>query len=109
MKFKTILFIAVLFSPIFLKAQSINSSNTYDHMEYHGDQTLKVYAENGFVELTAYQANVIKVTYHKNNQPITNSSDRVVKKPQEIYVRVTQNLDDIFFMTDSLYITINKW
>ncbi|MBD3749774.1 MAG: DUF4968 domain-containing protein [Sphingobacteriales bacterium] len=98
----------LLFSQGILKAQQKEQLKTYDHLHHEG-QTLKVYAENGWIELTAYQPNVVKVSYLKNHKQLLDSSYVVVAKPYPTFVRVAQNLDNIFFETDSLFITINKW
>lgn len=106
------IYISLILSFLFLaggtKAQEKEQLKTYDHLHHEG-QTLKIYAENGLIELTAFQPNVVKVSYLKNDKQQLDSSYVVVAKPYPTFVRVAQNLDNIFFETDSLFITINKW
>ena len=97
------LFLILLFVfPIFLNAQNLETFKIYDHKKQEGNN-LRVYAENGLISLTAVKPNVIKLNFLTLPQlnPISNID-------KEIYVRVTQNLDDIFMQTDSLLIIINK-
>ena len=97
------LFLILLFvSPIFLNAQNLETFKIYDHKKQEGNN-LKVYAENGLISLTAVKPNVIKLSFLTlpELKPFSNID-------KEIYVRVTQNLDDIFMQTDSLLIIINK-
>jgi hypothetical protein len=97
------LFLILLFvSPIFLNAQNLETFKIYDHKKQEGNN-LRVYAENGLISLTAVKHNVIKLSFLTLSElnPISNID-------KEIYVRVTQNLDDIFMQTDSLLIIINK-
>lgn len=88
---------------LFVKGEQIDSLKNYHHKKLN-NSTLKIYAENGLITLTAIKANVIKVDYAESE------SDSVAEKftPSKVIIRVTQNLDDIFMFTDSLIIIINK-
>ncbi|MEO5909514.1 MAG: hypothetical protein ABIP95_01440 [Pelobium sp.] len=97
-----IFFIFIFFLPYLVRAQD-NFLNTYDHKKLEG-QTLKVYSETGLVSLTALKPNIIKVSFLKSDA--LNNKDLI--KGEEVFVRVTQNLDDIFMQTDSLLIIISK-
>ena len=106
MKFK--LFLIAFFGFYFAKAQEKVQLKTYDHKELVG-QTLKIFADNGSISLTAYQANIIKVTYSFNTKGL--DVDVYPKEKllsENVWVRVTQNLDDVFFVTDSVLIVVNK-
>ena len=75
----------------------------YDHKTLV-ESTLKIYAENGSIELTVINPNLIKVCYL---QKIKSSEVKNVKTNQE-FIRVTQNLENIYMLTDSLLIVISK-
>jgi len=97
------LYLFLLFGlPIFVNAQNLKPFKIYDHKKI-ADNNLKVYSENGVICLTAVTPAVIKVNF--TTLPETNS---IIKSDKSVYVRVTQNLDDIFMQTDSLLIIINK-
>jgi hypothetical protein len=106
MKLKVSLYTTFIFflSSFQLKAQENLDFKIYDHKVLQ-DQTLSVFSENGLLTLFAIKPNVIKVNFSspKNNEK------PIVKKDNDVYVRVTQNLDDIFMLTDSLLIVINKF
>ncbi len=102
MRLKIIFISFFLLSGSTLKSQSKWSLKSYDHKNQEG-QTLKIYAENGLISITALKPNVIKVNYLKEEKPI---EDAVIN--EVTFVRITQNLDDIFMGTDSLLIVINK-
>lgn len=105
MKFKLIVINLFVFLGVY--AQEPSPLKTYDHKQLDG-QTLKVYAENGLISLTAYQPNMIKVIYLKNDLQKPDSSYVVISNPLQTQVKITQNLDDIFMTTDSLIVIINK-
>lgn len=98
---KLYLFLVFLF-PLFVEAQNLGSLKIYDHKKLESNN-LKVFAENGIISITALKPNVIKVDF--STLPELNLMS---KTDNEVYVRVTQNLDDIFMQTDSLLIIINK-
>nr|MBC7612671.1 hypothetical protein [Pseudopedobacter sp.] len=106
MKLKVFLYIIFIFfsSILQLKAQVSFDLKVYDHKKLE-NQTLSVFSEHGVVSLYAIKPNVIKVNFSslKNNEKL------VLKDKNDVYVRVTQNLDDIFMLTDSLLIVINKF
>lgn len=66
--------------------------------------TLKIYSDSGLLAITAYKANVVKVKYFGKSQ-----SDFLPVYRANLNIRVTQNLDDIFFATDSLWVIVNKF
>ncbi|MBU1761867.1 MAG: hypothetical protein KKB19_13595, partial [Bacteroidetes bacterium] len=95
----------IFFSSILqLKAQVSFDLKVYDHKKFE-NQTLSVFSEHDVVSLYAIKPNVIKVNFSslKHNEKL------VLKENNDVYVRVTQNLDDIFMLTDSLLIVINKF
>lgn len=98
-----IVFFSFLFCLPFLVSAQDSFLNTYDHKKLDG-QTLKVYSETGLISLTALKPNVIKVSFLKSDSLNNNE----IVKGEKVFVRVTQNLDDIFMQTDSLLIVINK-
>ena len=104
---KLIVTVLNLFIFLGVYAQEPYRLKTYDHKQQNG-QTLKVYAENGLILLTAYQPNMVKVTYLKSDLQQPDSSYVVISKPLETQVKITQNLDDIFMTTDSIIVIINK-
>ena len=75
----------------------------YDHKTLV-ESTLKIYAEYGRIELTVINPNLIKVCYL---QKIKLSDVKNVKPNQE-FIRVTQNLESIYMLTDSLLIVVSK-
>ena len=102
MKFKCSLFL-LLILPFFGISQILDSLDIYDHKEYE-NQTLKVFSDKGLIKLQVIKANVIKINFFK-----TDSIDQETSNQNNgAYIRITQNLDDIFMQTDSLLIIINK-
>lgn len=67
------------------------------------DNTLTIYSDSGALALTAIKANVVKIVFFDLGKPIVEP-----KSQMKLNVRVTQNLDDIFFATDSLWVIVNK-
>ena len=66
-------------------------------------QTLSIASDSGRLQITALKPNVIKVDYLKlGDSTDINSSNK------KLNIRVTQNLDDVFLATDSLWVIINK-
>ncbi|MBC7654444.1 MAG: DUF4968 domain-containing protein [Oligoflexus sp.] len=98
---KLYLFLLFVF-PLFVEAQNLKPFKIYDHKKLE-ENNLKVYSEDGVISLTAVKPDVIKVYF--SALPDINY---MVKTDKMVYVRVTQNLDDIFMQTDSLLIIINK-
>ncbi|OAQ40491.1 hypothetical protein A5893_05965 [Pedobacter psychrophilus] len=99
---KLYLFLLLFSLPIFVEAQNLEPFKIYDHKKLE-ENSLKVYSEKGVICLTALKPDVIKVNF--STLPEANP---ILKTNKSIYVRVTQNLDDIFMQTDSLLIIINK-
>ncbi len=106
MKLKVFLFITFIFfsSILQLKAQESFDLKVYDYKKLE-NQTLSVFAEHGVISLSAIKPNVIKVNFSS----LQNNEKLILKEDNGVYVRVTQNLDDIFMLTDSLLIVINKF
>lgn len=69
--------------------------------------TLKIKSDSGSLNITAYNAATIELTFCNQqtlpNPGVANSTSR------RLNIRVTQNLDDIFFATDSLWVIVNKY
>lgn len=69
--------------------------------------TLKIKSDSGSLNITAYNAATIELTFYNQqtlpNPSVANSTSR------RLNIRVTQNLDDIFFATDSLWVIVNKY
>ena len=82
--------------------EAIHLTN-YDHKTLK-ESTLKIYADNGSIELTVIKPNLIKVCYLQT----TKSSDVENVKPKQEFIRITQNLENIYMLTDSLLIIISK-
>ncbi len=108
-KTKHVLLVLTIISFINISAyaQKIDQLKTYDRKELVG-QTLKIYSETGIVALTVYQANMVKVSYFKDENQKPDSSFVVISAPKETSFKVSQNLDDIFLTTDSLVVIVNK-
>ena len=106
MKLKVFLFITFIFfsSILQLKAQESFDLKVYDHKKLE-NQTLSVFFEHGVISLSAIKPNVIKVNFTS----LQNNEKLIDKQDNGVYVRVTQNLDDIFMLTDSLLIVIYKF
>jgi hypothetical protein len=108
LRMKIKLIVASFFIVFGAYAQEVDQLKVYDHKSQEG-QTLKIYAENGLIALTAYQPNIIKITYLKTAQEEIDTSSLITQRPLKTNVRITQNLDDIFMTTDSLIVIINKY
>ncbi|WP_379041406.1 hypothetical protein [Pedobacter alpinus] len=68
------------------------------------NSTLNIFSDSGNLSITAYNANIIKLTLSK--EKITPDTTSTLKP---VNVRVTQNLESIFFTTDSLIIAVAKF
>ncbi|MBK0383185.1 hypothetical protein I5M32_09465 [Pedobacter sp. SD-b] len=100
MRYVFLVFILII--SLSAKAQKHFQLKVYDHKKLE-NQTLKIFSENGIISLRALKPNVIKVGF--SSLP---DLDPKPKQNNGVYVRVTQNLDDVFMQTDSLLIIINK-
>ncbi|WP_017259974.1 hypothetical protein [Pedobacter arcticus] len=69
------------------------------------NNTLKIKSDSGSLNITAYSANVIKLTF----SDVKTDSNIVSSSGSPLNIRVTQNLDDIFFATDSLWVIVSKY
>lgn len=70
------------------------------------NSTLNIFSDSGNLSITAYNANIIKFTLSKEKILADTVS---FLKPINVNVRVTQNLESVFFTTDSLIIVVNKF
>lgn len=93
-----------LLFPSLGNAQILDSLDTYDHKEFE-NQTLKVFSDNGLIQLQVLKSNLIKVSFSKKDELV---KQEVAKPAEAVYVRITQNLESIFMQTDTLLIVISK-
>ena len=105
MKFKLLATYVLFFCSAY--AQKRDLLKTYDHKTLHA-QSLKVYADSGLLTLTVYQSNMIKVSFLKDKNQKADSSYVVIANPKETDFKVSQNLDEIFLITDSIIVCVNK-
>lgn len=66
------------------------------------NNTLTIYSDSGNLAITAYKANVVRISF-------LNHKADTLKPVNKLNIRVTQNLDDIFFATDSLWVVVSKF
>jgi len=68
---------------------------------------LQIYSDSGSLNIAALKADVIKLTFFdKSAKP---DKDSLTLPSKLLNIRVTQNLDDIFFATDSLWVIVDKF
>lgn len=98
----------VLFLLIFTKVKTVEAQQIIPIYSAKSLQnnTLTINSDSGNLRITVYQADVIKITFNDDLKPQFDSVN-TPKKP--INIRVTQNLDDIFFATDSLWVIVSKF
>ena len=96
--------LVLLLIPFFGHAQILDSLDTYDHKEFE-KQTLKVFSENGVIQLLVISPNLIKVSFSKKSD-LEKSEN--ISLSDLVYVRITQNLENIYMQTDSMLIVISK-
>lgn len=68
------------------------------------NNTLNIVSDSGYLSITAYNANIIKFCLSKEK----NLAD-TANKNKPLNIRVTQNLENVYFTTDSLIILVNKY
>ena len=95
-------FIITCFS--FAKAQENNFLKVYDHKKLTGN-TLKIFAEEGLIAISVLKPNLVEVAFLKED---INSEESLDKSNSENYIRVTQNLENIYLQTDSLMLVVSK-
>jgi len=100
--FKYLLLLLAL--PFLVNAQVLDSLDTYDHKEFE-KQTLKVFSDSGMIQLQVISPNLIKVSFSKRSDL---EKPETISHPDSVYVRITQNLENIYMQTDSLLIVISK-
>jgi hypothetical protein len=88
----------------FANAQDNTFLKVYDHKKLTGN-TLKVFAEDGLVAITVIKPNLVEVAFLKQDVAIEAVKEKI---PEENYLRVTQNLENIYLQTDSLMLVISK-
>ncbi len=71
------------------------------------NNTLIIKSDSGNLNITAYKANVIKLTFF--DKPTKAEKNTSVSSKEHLNIRVTQNLEDVFFATDSLWVIVNKF
>jgi hypothetical protein len=71
------------------------------------NNTLKIYSDSGSLNIAALKGNVIKLTFF--DKLAKSDMDSLTSSSKSLNIRVTQNLDDIFFATDSLWVVVNKF
>ena len=71
------------------------------------NNTLKIYSDSGSLNIAALKGNVIKLTFF--DKLAKSDTDSLTSSSKSLNIRVTQNLDDIFFATDSLWVVVNKF
>ncbi len=100
-----VIYIALIlvFSFIFADAQSQQVVPIYTSKNLTNN-TLIITCDSGRLAVTAYKANVIKVQFFRKSDS-TEVGEETFEKQN---IRVTQNLDDVFFATDSLWVIVNK-
>lgn len=106
MIFKTIL--TALFSLFLVEAVHAQTEQVipiYNSKVLVGN-TLEISSDSGTLALTAYKANVIKLTFEIQKATNATFIDSVATP---LNIRATQNLDEIFFSTDSLWVVISKF
>ena len=96
--------LVLLLIPFFGDAQILDSLDTYDHKEFE-KQTLKVFSDNGVIQLQAISPNFIKLSFSKRSD-LEKSEN--INQSNLVYVRITQNLESIYMQTDSILIVISK-
>ena len=96
--------LVLLLIPFFGDAQILDSLDTYDHKEFE-KQTLKVFSDNGVIQLLVISPNLIKVSFSKKSD-LEKSEN--ISLSDLVYVRITQNLENIYMQTDSMLIVISK-
>ena len=101
---KIVLLFFSLISFCFVKGQDNTFLKVYDHKKLTGN-TLKVFAEDGLVAITVIKPNLVELAFLKQDVAITAAKE---KTPEDNYIRVTQNLENIYLQTDSLILVISK-
>ena len=101
---KIVLLFFSLISFCFVKGQDNTFLKVYDHKKLTGN-TLKVFAEDGLVAITVIKPNLVEVAFLKQDVAIAAAKE---KTPEDNYIRVTQNLENIYLQTDSLMLVISK-
>ncbi len=101
---KIVLLFFILISFGFAKAQENTFLKVYDHKKLTGN-TLKVFAEDGLVAITVIKPNLVELAFLKKDINTETSNDKIA---EENYIRVTQNLENIYLQTDSLMLVISK-
>lgn len=101
------LIFAMLFTGVFIQFQSVNAQQIIPLYTSKTliNNNLFIKSDSGVLKITAYQPNIVGISFSAN-QKISHDTSTLCK-PQNI--RVTQNIDDVFFATDSLLIIINKF
>lgn len=93
-----------LLFPSLGNAQILDSLDTYDHKEFE-NQTLKVFSDNGLIQLQVLKSNLIKLSISKKDELV---KQKISNPKEAVYVRITQNLESIYMQTDSLLVVISK-
>ncbi len=88
----------------YAKAQVNTFLKVYDHKKLI-QNTLKIYSEDGLISLTVIKPNLVEVAFLKEDITV----EPPTQNPEEqSYIRVTQNLENIYLQTDSLMLVVSK-
>lgn len=101
---KILILLFIIFSFGKTKAQENSFLKVYDHKKLTAN-TLKIYAEDGLISLSVIKPNLIEVAFLKED--IASEQTKQNTKEQS-YIRVTQNLENVYLQTDSLMLVISK-
>ncbi|WP_051189388.1 TIM-barrel domain-containing protein [Daejeonella oryzae] len=102
-----------IFFALFLAAtssafcQSKTYFTGYKNFSFDG-QDLKVNTETGQIRISAYDQNVLRVTYLDALNEFSDSSYVLVSKPQSGIAKVSETPESIILKTDSLELTLSK-
>ena len=106
MKFRSF-FAFFLLSVSIVFAQTNTYFKGYKNFSFDG-QNLKVNTETGQIRMTAYDQNVIRVTFLDAANEFSDSSYVLVSKPGAGLAKVTETSQSVILKTDSLELTLSK-
>ncbi len=91
----------------FAQEKKVPYLNNFKSYQFQ-DNTLKIIAENGLITISAYDNDIIKITFFDDHNSKADSSYVVIKAAKNIKQKVEEKADSIYFRTDSLKLIIAK-
>ncbi len=96
------------YKPPIKKEATYNYSHRKYLSHYYNDTCLSILTDNGLTQISSYTPSIIEVKHFKTSVPRADSSHAIVMKPHQQFIRIQDDTDYIWYVTDSLKAGFHK-